>query len=256
MSEEQQMKFDTFDTVLNGAEEQPQAKETKPEVEPEVPKPEVEEPAPEQPEQEPAKEPEPEVQAAEQPKEEPKMVPLDVLLKERDKWRTRAEELESQIQSAPQPEPVEYDEDPYGYVNQMESRLNSKLSDMKMSMSETVVKQLIPDYDDKLGFYAKYAQQNPQLVQQVQQSDNPALLAYNLGKQFETQEKYGSDPDAMRKAIRAEVEAELKKDYEKRMTSNLQAAAKQPTNVQNVRAAPGSSTKSFKHDTFLDILGR
>lgn len=254
--EAKEVKHSDWDSALAGTpvvettEEQPK----EPEVEP-APEPEAAEEQAAEPEVEPA-EPTPEAK-------KPVDVPLSALMAEREKakeWKQKFEEAQKQSQSYEQTQPeynqANYYDDPAQAIQSVKQDLTNQLVQMKASMSEQMARSTLPDYQDKINVFYKYAQQNPSYVEQVQASENPALMAYKLGKQWDFQEKYGTEPEQIRQKMMEEVKAELSKEKSTDTSRRAAAAAKQPTNVQSMRQAGGTAMPEFKKSSFSDVLGR
>jgi len=66
---------------------------------------------------------------------------------------------------------------------------------------------------DERSPYARAVQANPALLDQVRQASSPVLAALRVAMGFkpyaEFMDRYGSEPDSIREAIRQEVQAEM-----------------------------------------------
>lgn len=209
-----------LDEVLNGTAE--------PEILSEQPK--------EQPKEEPKVEEKVATTAPETPKTEPEpqMVPVAALQSERQKRQQLERELESfKTQKAPQETPEEVDakffENPVALVDQ-------RVKMATLNMSEQVARVAHPDYDEKLNIFADLAKENPVFVQQMMQHPHPAEFAYQSAvKHLEFQKM--QNPDQYKAEIKAEVEKQLRAEYEQKFKSanlppDLAAARSAGTNNQ------------------------
>ena len=105
----------------------------------------------------------------------------------------------------------------YGEV---EATVGSKLSEtqkqmrkMKCDMSEEIVKGKYPDYEDVVKtFVAPLVQEDPSLLDLIEESENPALTAYRLGL---AQPGYA---ERQRKAVTQKVAEKIEKNLGKPKT--------------------------------------
>lgn len=238
-----------FDSALSKQEEEKQEEETKTEdVKDEPGTKEVEEET-----------------KKEEPKEEKKddnpQVPLQALMAERDKAKELKREIESVRkeldefkQSKAEENQVSYDEDPEAYLNQRDQKMLNSLREKFYDMSVLYAKKAYPDYDEKEALFVEEAKKDPTLAQKMEAAPDPASFVYETAQNLEYRRKYGDDPSEWKKALRKEIMEELeaektgsKKDLEK-------AAAKQPTNLNDLRAASGNEKPGYKPASFRDAL--
>lgn len=218
----------TIDDILNGEPApEPQIEEVA-EAAPEVAEPEATEAQPRDEhgrfapkgEKQPEAQAEPVPAAAPPAAEESQTVPRTALQDERRK----RQELERQLQEIsqrltqqpvqPQPIPDQWD-DPEGFARhlareaaaQAREEALAELRRERVIHSAEAAKQRHPDYIEKVDTFNELAAQNPALIATMMQQPDPAEYAYNIAKQHEELNRYGS-LDAMLEAKKKEWEAE------------------------------------------------
>jgi hypothetical protein len=230
-------------------------------------KPEAPEPKPaEAPESKPEEpQPEPVEVPAEAPKEEPEPV-QDQLQRERDgilkalqSERQKRQELEAAIQQQRnQTQEVDYyDTSDLGdQVKKLKAELRNEQKLLATQMSEQMARKVYPDYDEKFKVFGEAVNHNPELLDVVMNSDNPAEAAYRTGQEILFKNKYGSEESQIKAAIRKEVYADVKKEVEADIAKRLEGRANQPTSISGVRAASGSEKTEWSPGGWADKLGR
>ena len=210
-------------------------------AEPEAP----ETPEPEQPaavvetvEQEPET-PAPEVTTTPEAKEE-QTVPIAALKAEREKRQAFEKEL-AQLRAAQQAAPPqqlpEFYEAPEQHMQALEQRATQRLY---MALEEQA-RAVHPDYDDVFEEVKAAAQDNPAMQQRIFSAANPALAAYQLGKQLR-EFKRMEDPAKYRAEIEAEVRAKLEAELKAKEKARAAADAAIPPDMTQARNAAGQYT--------------
>lgn len=149
-----------------------------------------------------------------------KVVPIKALEDERHK-RQELERRIAQIEQAKQPEDPEPDqwEDPEGHKawrhRQDERRdLNTRqmLFQERCNVSEMLVRSSVgaEKYDAAYAAFVEAVEENPAIRVQLSAQANPAQFAYDVGQRHLMLKEIGSDPDAYRAKLKAEILAELK----------------------------------------------
>lgn len=190
--------------------------------------------------------------------EEPsKQVPLNALTNERRK-RQEAEAALAELRALQNEQPsLPYvDPDTHTLIQNQVGALGKQWENRHVMMSETIAKQAHHDYDEKYKAFESVAAANPELLNQIMQSDAPGEAAYQAGKQILFQQKYGSDSDTIIKRVKDELRPELEKEIQASLLGKLRDRNKQPTSTSQVRAASGETVADFRPTTFGDLLGR
>lgn len=176
---------------------------------------------------------------------------------EREKRQTLERELESlkqQLQSIQQPqEPpapppsVWEDEQAYGGHLVMTAVQQASLN-AKLDMSEMMVRQANPDFDDMKAKFLEMASQNPSLTQQALADPHPWNKAYTIAKNAAKMEALGAvDVSELEAKIRAELEA-------KYAATPPQAQTALPTSLADAQSARSTAAQPQGLLTLDDIL--
>lgn len=211
---------------------------TQQQAEPETP----ETPEPEQPavvvetvEQEPET-PAPEVTTTPEAKEE-QTVPIAALKAEREKrqaFEKELAELRAAQQAAPPQQLPEFYEAPEQHMQALEQRATQRLY---MALEEQA-RAVHPDYDEVFEEVKAAAQDNPAMQQRIFSAANPALAAYQLGKQLREYKRM-EDPVKYRAEIEAEVRAKLEAESKAKEKARAAADAAIPPDMTQSRNAAG-----------------
>lgn len=211
---------------------------------------------------------------------ESELVPLAGLRDERQKRQTAEQQLAESKQmlaqyegylkgmttQTPQEEtkPVDFFEDPSGYVNSTVSALEEKFNQQVQqtqketrnqifNMSEALVASTHEDFPEVKQHFLSMAEKNPNLAQKIMDSQNPWLAAYELGKQDMELSEVGdvsAYKDKIRDELKAEVMAELK--------AELEASGKTlkvPESLVNHPSKGGAKPGDWGGPTSLDAIG-
>lgn len=211
---------------------------TQQQAEPETP----ETPEPEQPaavvetvEQTPES-PAPEVTTTPEAREE-QTVPIAALKAEREKrqaFEKELAELRAAQQAAPPQQMPEFYEAPEQHMQALEQRATQRLY---MALEEQA-RAVHPDYDEVFEEVKAAAQDNPAMQQRIFSAANPALAAYQLGKQLR-EFKRMEDPVKYRAEIEAEVRAKLEAESKAKEKARAAADAAIPPDMTQSRNAAG-----------------
>ena len=217
--------------------------------------PEVEQGTPETPEpatpevaetvDEPAK-PEPEAPTAPEVKEE-HTVPYAAMKAEREKRQRIEAELAQIRQQQQQFDPQVFHQDPRAISEYVERRLTLE----RINLSRGVVASINPDYDEVEELFVEEAGRNPMLREEMLRSENPALFAYQTGKQIKEYRQM-QDPAAYRERIKAELRAELEAEHAAKEAARAKTAAAIPPDLTDTRNAKGQFAPA--PDTVFDEI--
>jgi hypothetical protein len=195
--------------------------------------------------------------------EEPKLE-HPALIGERRR-RQEAEERERQkdaelaqlrAQINPPPPPADMFDNPEGWQNQFGSQLvNTAVQqatlNAKLDMSEMMVRQSNPDFDDMKAAFLDLAKDNPTLAQQALADAHPWNKAYQIAKTHKTMQEVGAtDVASLTAAIEARLRAELQ-------AQTPVTPAPIPDTLADAQSARGSSASPVPvAPTLDDILRR
>jgi hypothetical protein len=171
----------------------------------------------------------------------------------RQKAEQRAKELEEQLQALqnpPQPLPSVFEDESawqQQFGNQVvsaavqQATLNSKLD-----MSEMMMRQQQPDFEEMKESFLSLMKDNPQLQQQALSDPHPWNKAYQIAKNHKAMQELGAtDVESLKAKIREELQAEL------------QQPAAPVTIPQSLAGEQSSRAKAgvFRPPTLEEILG-
>jgi hypothetical protein len=176
----------------------------------------------------------------------------------RQEAEARLEALEKQFQQIqnPPPPPPDMFDNPEGWQNQFGSQLvNTAVQqatlNAKLDMSEMMVRQSNPDFDDMKAAFLDLAKDNPTLAQQALADAHPWNKAYQIAKTHKTMQEVGAtDVASLTAAIEARLRAELQ-------AQNPATPAPIPDTLADAQSARGSSASPVPvAPTLDDILRR
>lgn len=135
----------------------------------------------------------------------------------RQEAEERARALEAQLQAVqnpPAPAPSLW-EDEQGWQQHFGSQVVSTAVQQatlnaKLDMSEMMVRQANPDFEEAKAEFLALAQDNPQLVQQALADPHPWNKAYQIAKTHRTMREVGAtDVETLKAKLREELMAEM-----------------------------------------------
>lgn len=140
------------------------------------------------------------------------------VLDERRKRQSLEEEIkqlkgqmqQSQETQVEKPKRPDVFDDPDGAFDYMNKMFDEKLNKTRFEMSREIVKSMHDDYQDVVNVFLDKAKNNPLLEQQLNTAPNPALFAYETGKNFIETQKL-TDPnyrEQLKEELRKEIMAE------------------------------------------------
>lgn len=173
--------------------------------------PEVQEPEPEKGEID-VEPPSTEEQPADEPERENAQVPREALIAERKKRQELEDKLKSFESNQPkkevEPEPeVDLFADPDGFRRQVSKTISDTAWETKVTLSQEMMRELKPDYDEKEAAFLEAIKDNPSLGQQIRNQANPAKFAYQQGAKWLETGLMQKDPEAYKAKLEAEFRA-------------------------------------------------
>ena len=185
--------------------------------------------------------------------------------RKRQEAQTASKELEDRLAdlekrlTAPQPQPVQQPQpqpqqpptpqvvpkapdpwtDPEGALAYAGQQADQKLLDMRVTLSQDMMRSTTPDYDEVEAVFIAEAKRDPLLTAQMVQASNPAKFAYEKGRQLKLMSEIGSDPSAYEQQIRDKIMAEIE---EARAAEAAQASQATPPQSPATPPAPPPPT--------------
>lgn len=120
---------------------------------------------------------------------------------------------------ATQPPPQQYQpppnplEDPVGYQNYMDHRIEMRAINDKLNFSEDLMREQKPDLDEKIEVFKKAVAANPALGREFAAHRHPYRFLYQQAEKMIALSEVGDDPAAYRARIAAELRAEIEAEY-------------------------------------------
>ena len=141
---------------------------------------------------------------------------LAALTKERERLRTKEAALDAEREKLKQPvqeeEKPDFWDNPEAQLTALEQRMEQKLLNERLNISETYARGKYTDFQEKLDVFAGMIQETPELHQRMLRDPNPAEFAYKTAadnlKVAKLQEL--GDPDEYRAKIAAELETSIR----------------------------------------------
>lgn len=147
-----------------------------------------------------------ETPAAPEDDKQPQSVPLAALQDERRK----RQELEAEIERLRVPEEKpDIFVDPDAALAQVENAARQHADQRWIQACRAMAQSQFEDYGDKEATFMDLAKENPALTQQMLQSDNPALFAYQTAQKHERFTQL-QNVDEYEAKLRAELEAKIR----------------------------------------------
>jgi len=168
--------------------------------------------------------------AAQKPPEEAETWTKAAVLDERKKRQAlerQLEEMQRALSQRTQPQQPEIDpyDDPKGFVGQIEQKLAQETYKVRVEMSQEMMRQVKPDYDEKELIFVDLAKDDPTLWQKLQASPNPARFAYETAEKAERLKRI-ENIDAYEAQLRAEIEAKVRAELGQQQAAKEEFAGK------------------------------
>lgn len=176
------------------------------------------------------------------------------LKEEREKRQALERELEAikqQLQSRPQEPPapppsVWEDEQAYG-GHIVSTAVQQATFNARLDMSEMMVRQANPDFEDMKAKFLEMASQNPSLQQQALADPHPWQRAYTIAKNAAKMEALGA-------VDVAELEAKIRAELEAKYAAQPQATPTLPNSLADAQSARSTASQPAGLLTLEDIL--
>lgn len=140
-----------------------------------------------------------------------------------------------------------------------------KMRGQLLAQEERWMRQSHADYDEVYALFAAEAQNNLSLAETVLASDSPAQAAYQVGLNIRLAKEFGPDTfanphalvgkvrDKVLKDERAKIEAEIRKEFEQKLSVKAADRANTPTDITQARAA-GGAPQPYQSPGLGDLL--
>ena len=161
-----------------------------------------------------------------------------------------------QNQPIQQPEKIDLFEEPEKRLGQLENNITQTLDNKFLNYSVYHCKARHPDYDEKEAQFIQMAQANPYLVQQMNMQPDPAEWAYQQVTQQQIQQEIGSDPNAYRERLKAEIRQELLAEEQNKIENKIQKLSGLPPSANSIPSAGSNQNKpTILDDPLGAVLG-
>ena len=160
-------------------------------------------------------------------------------------------ELRKQSQQSPRPDVFE---DPEGAFRHEREQLTAQIHATRLELTQELMRDAHQDYDELESEFVELAQQNPFLIQELQQARNPAKFAYETAKKardaaaLKDVDKLKADLEAK---IRAELEAKIRAEVEE---SEKKSGKKREALMPSLAAAQSKGAINDTPDESLDSI--
>lgn len=174
--------------------------------------------------------------------------------------RRKRQELERQIaeikKAQPQPEKKTFWDDPEGHLAEHDKKQDARERGIILNVSERLARSRYADFDQNIAAFSELLNSPSGAAVQAQfiSSQDPAELAYKIGKHHRELKEVGSIDD-LRAKIEKETRAKLEAEYKTKQEEFEKARAALPSSLSDVKGATKQHTPVFKGPTpFEDIL--
>jgi hypothetical protein len=188
-----------------------------------------------------------------EPKEEwTKAAVIDERRKRQDAER-RLAELEKKLQE-PAKKPDLF-EDPEGVLSQHRQEVGQQLLETRIDLSEELMREQHPDYDELKEEFVQLATENPFYADQLAKAKNPAKFAYETAKKARQAASLG-DVDKMRAELESKIRGELEQKIRKELEGKFEKDGKKrdATGEPSLAATTAKSSASTVPDESLDSI--
>ena len=168
----------------------------------------------------------------------------------RQEAEQRARQLEAYIRQ--NQEKPDFWENPEGMMNDYARGMQAQMQQMQTNLSVEMMKTVHDDYDQMEAKFVEYAQANPALIAEMNQSGNPAKFAYDYAK-TQTQIAGMKDPN-YRENLKAELRAEIEAENKAKIDAEIQRRSQLPGTLSNERAAGGNTGAAYAPTSLESVL--
>lgn len=165
-------------------------------------------------------------------------------------------------QQAVAPQPVRVPnpvEDPEGFAQFQEQRLEQRLFNERLNLSESMLRHQLgnEEVDAKIEAFKKAATANPALRAELSTQPNPYKWAYETGQRLLAMDEIGTDPAAYRAKLEADIRAKLQAEFAAAAPAAAAPRVALPQSLGTARsAAPRNAVVDNVPTDFDDILKR
>lgn len=152
--------------------------------------------------------------------------------------------VRQKVREQPQPS---FTEDPEAFVQRIREETAQQIKLVRIETAQTAARARHADYDEMEGVFASLVEQNPYLVAQLQQAQDPAEFAYRTAKFHREMEQSGGSIEALRERIAAEIRAEQATAFQGRAQSL-------PKTLSGATGTGRTSAQVFTGPTPLDDI--
>lgn len=175
----------------------------------------------------------------------------------RQEANRKIEELEAKLAALEKTaEPVQRPdvfEDQEGFTQSLQSEFNTQLSRAKLDIQRSMMMEFKDDYAEVEQSVMEEIKSNPLLKAELQKADNVAKAVYDYGKKIaDFNEAKGFDKEAYEAKIRADVKAELEKEYQEKLKTEVEAGSNLSPSLANARGANAREEKAV--ETLADLF--
>lgn len=175
--------------------------------------------------------------------------------KRRQEAEARAKALEEQLQAyqnppePPAPPPSVWEDEQAFAGTLVSTAVQQATLNARLDMSEMMVRQSNPDFDEMKARFLKMAEVNPVIAQQCLADAHPWNKAYQIAKNAATMEELAAtNVSELEAKLRAKIEAEL--------AAQKPPAPALPNSLADAPAGMGTTATGAQPFTLEDIIGR
>lgn len=169
--------------------------------------------------------------------------------REVEQFRAREQQMQAQLAQYQQPkQSIDPIDDPQGFQASVQEQIAQAQFQTRLEMSELIARQ--NHGEETWQATNQWLHTNPQMVQQLQQSQDPCGEAVRAFKRHQAMQEIGDDPQAYRERVEAEVRERL----EAEMTQQAPQVPSQPmpANFASSRNAGKRKGPEWSGPTSLD----
>lgn len=144
-------------------------------------------------------------------------------------------------------------EDPEKKFTQFEEKMDSKIAQTTLNISERFARKQHSDFDEKMAVFKEMSEKDPSIISKILNDEDPAELAYSMANQNSKMAEFG-DIKNFEEKIRAEEKVKFDSEVDKRVAEKLKKATDLPGSLANIRST--SDVNADSDNSLAGILGR
>lgn len=164
--------------------------------------------------------------------------------KGRQDWKEQATRAQERLRVYEEQRQAETPREPMEPMAALQQQMVTE----RFNTSEMMVRDKFTDVDEFVDPFMEEVRKNPALAAQLHSHPHPWKFAYDEGKRMKFAQEIGADPDAYRKKLRAEVEAELRAE-----SSGKQPSTNLPQSLAGARSS-GTRGATWTGPTPMDTM--